>query len=114
MTGRLYQKKVKLDGAYIALHGDDEGHSETEAPTEHGPVTSVPVLKARVDQQQEGHAGGEELWQAGEAAHLDPADQAWGCPPGGHGTVTVRQITVTAIALATENSPKKDPAVEGE
>lgn len=45
----------------MALHGDDEGHSETEEPTEHGPVTSVHVLNARVDHQQEGHAGGEEL-----------------------------------------------------
>lgn len=43
---------------------------------------------------------------------MDPAVQAWGCPPGGHGAVTVRQMTVTAIAVAT-GFTKKDPAVEG-
>ena len=66
---------------------DDEGHSETDAPDGHGPVTYDSSPDAHVGQQGEGHAGGAELRQVAEAAHLAPFILFWGCRPGGHGVV---------------------------
>ena len=67
--------------------GEDEGHSEIDAPDGHGPVTYDSSPNAHVGQQGEGHAGGAELRQMEEAVHLARFILFWGCRPGGHGVV---------------------------
>ena len=90
-----------------------EGHGETEAPDGHGPVSCGSPLGGPAGHQGDGHTHGEQLRQAEAEAHDGCDVQVWECPPGGHGAVMVRQVTVTSTAVVfTEDPAEEDPALE--
>ena len=53
---------------------------------------------------------------AGEgSSHDTQGPLFWGCRPGGHGAVMVRQVTVTSTAVVfTKDLPEKEPALKAE
>ena len=76
----------------MRLMGKEE--PDEQGPDIYGPSTYVPLPKAR-NHQPEGHTTGEQLQQVEAEPHQGQVVLVWGCGPGGHGVVMVRQVTVT-------------------